>query len=105
MSKSVLKSGLFDRFLVNALMDWIYVIGMVGIIVIAFISSQENAFNVRDVNVEAEFSTVRFLVLAVLGNILWRVGCECMVVLFRIHAVLRDILGELQKRKEVESAE
>ena len=86
----------FEKMISPTLIKVVYVIGMVSIILgaiyIAFASTKETEDTARLLKI------VSALLLAVVGNLLWRLVCEQVILLFNIHERLASIDRSLKTR-------
>ncbi|HOZ48666.1 MAG TPA: DUF4282 domain-containing protein [Candidatus Hydrogenedentes bacterium] len=96
----------FDRLIINDLIGLIYVLGVVAVIIIAFMVSNNDPEGFGyDGNYMGGFNWLRFFTVSAVGMLAWRLWCEMMFVVFLIHGVLRDILSELRNtRTKAEAA-
>ena len=82
----------FGLMITPVLINVIYIVGMVfitlsGVLSMFMIGSQSVAIGV-----------IAGLISIVMGNVLWRVWCELMIVIFRIFGTLKEIEGHVRPK-------
>lgn len=84
----------FDEFITRDLMSIIYMLGAVGITIVGI------GAILRDLAGSADATGTGFLagvLILTVGNLMWRILCEALVVMFRINDSLISMDGKMKK--------
>jgi hypothetical protein len=86
----------FEKMISPTLIKVVYVIGMLGIVIAAIYMASAGSKETEDT--AKLLKVVGALLLAVVGNLLWRLICEQVILLFSIHERLASIDRSLKAR-------
>lgn len=86
----------FEKMISPTLIKVVYVLGMVGIIVAAIYMAFAGTKEADDT--AKLLKVLSAILLAIVGNLLWRLVCEQVILLFSIHERLASIDRSLKTR-------
>ncbi len=91
----------FRKLITPSIIKFVYIIGMIIIIifgiVVMFSGLPRSSYGYyRDTGVTAAQIFIGILIIFV-GNFLWRVLCENIIVIFNIHDILNEIAENIKK--------
>ncbi len=94
-SRVTVRSFLFDNLISPAIVRLVFFVGL-GAIVVASFWTMKLGFDFWDVG--GSRIVLTGLGALVLGSLAWRLLCEVVIVLFKIHESLRAIQGSLAEK-------
>jgi hypothetical protein len=79
----------FEKLITHSLIKGVYFLGVIGITLLSILA----------IFIGSEDEKIYGFLALIFGNLLWRIVCELMILIFNIHETLKMILAKLEKKK------